>query len=258
VTDVLHRLDGVVGFIDSCDALLCSPTTYSSSGRQTAVDTPCQPCDSLVRSNTYGHTTCRDVDSERGVLELIYAHCGGLHWKRPELWYGNDPICSWEGIMCAGEKEDDRGVVAINLESNNLRGSLPSQVWSLPNLEALLLNLNPDLTVSLQEAPDSNVVEKLFLSRVQLENITGLVNFDKLKVLEFTDVAGTLPSEVLGLPHLEELLISHNQFIGTFPPLTSFASDHIKNIDASHNDFHGQLVLDGNFAKLTKLCKCQP
>lgn len=193
--------------INTCDAVLCPRGTFSASGRQNSLDDPCVPCDGLVKSPYLGQTFCREIESERGVLELVFARCGGESWKRSNGWFGSSPICGWEGVECEGDKDSDEGVVAIRLADNAISGTLPTQIWSLPQVRELDFNLNPDLFVSMKGVSSVPFLEKLMLSGCKLETLSGISKASQLRELEVSGLTGTLPDELFRLDRMEYLHI---------------------------------------------------
>ena len=234
-------MNGDVGTIGSCDAILCPTGTFAPSGRQVSKTSHCTPCDGLLLSNILGNTYCRKIDSERGILNLLYAKCGGSSWKSSKLWTGDEPICSWEGIKCDGDKDDDEGVISIDLEDSNLQGTLPDLVWSLPRMRTLNLRYNNDLHVSVHGMSSAaGTLEELELYGVKLDSLDGISKASKLKELDFSGMTGVLPDELFDLKNLERLYISDNSFVGSFPAkLVGLKS--LRRFHAKGNDFHGPL-----------------
>jgi hypothetical protein len=75
------------------------------------------------------------------VLLALYRATDGEHWKNHEGWLG--PVgteCDWYGVECKPViQEHSLGstVAAIHLSENNLRGSIPSELSELPDLNEL-------------------------------------------------------------------------------------------------------------------------
>lgn len=231
-------MNGAVGILKTCDAILCPVGTFAPSGRQVTRSDPCVPCEGLLSSPTLGHTFCKEIDSERSILELLFAKCGGGSWKSNNLWGGNEPICSWEGIECEGDNDDDDGVKAIKLEGVGLTGTLPSQIWSLPRLRELNLRNNEGFYVPLEALSGiSSSLEQLQLYGAQIEALKEISKASNLKLLEFSGYTGVFPGELFTLNKLEALYISDNKFVGPLPELKKFPA--LRRFHASGNDFHG-------------------
>jgi hypothetical protein len=176
----LDRMSGDVRLFAGCLALLCPAGSYSESGRY-RTEHPCVPCDRLVPLPFLGQTTCYDGTSERRILEYLFSATGGEQWTNNTLWATDAPICSWDGIWCSGDKQDDDGVEKIELPFNNMVGTLPSQVWSLSSLRELHLTGNKGLSVSFHDLSNDAVsLEKLSLTQVKLQSLEGVSQAPKL------------------------------------------------------------------------------
>jgi hypothetical protein len=166
-----------------CLAMLCTAGSFSESGRERAVH-PCVPCDGLVPSLFLGQTYCADDTSERLILEYIFHATRGEQWTNNTLWATDAPICSWDGISCNGDKQDDDGVEKLELSFNNMVGTLPSQVWSLSSLRELHLSGNKGLSVSFDGLSNNAAsLEKLYLTQVHVQTLVGVSQAPKLTEL---------------------------------------------------------------------------
>ena len=78
------------------------------------------------------------VDLQRGVLLRIYDAMGGPGWDYSWNWGTDEPIDTWWGVTT-----DTAGnVVALDLPSNELTGTIPAEIAGLENLQALSLHDN--------------------------------------------------------------------------------------------------------------------
>mmetsp|Transcript_24461 Transcript_24461/g.35508 ORF Transcript_24461/g.35508 Transcript_24461/m.35508 type:complete len:1116 (+) Transcript_24461:227-3574(+) len=251
-------MGGIVGALndegnDGCNAIACPPGTYSASGKQESVDTPCTECGSLRFDPTIGKTVCNSI-SERAILMNIYADTNGEDWDYDDGWGDSSvPICSWDNVVCGnGEENDDEGITELNLAENNLVGTVPSSVYSLPSLQTLDIKLNA-VSISFDGISNAENLEVLYLSDIILEDINGLGNAPALQELHLTDneLTGQIPDDFYNLaPTLKELYIAYNAFtgeisskFGTFKKLSQFY--------AFDNDFSGEIPSE--FGSLTKL-----
>jgi hypothetical protein len=182
----LCRIDGWmrgnVNKIGNCSAILCPKGTFNQFGHHSPGN-PCVDCPHLIDVNYLGNTHCENFTSERDTLAKIFDDTGGEFWKNNTSWNTPAPICSWFGIVC----EDDslqgvQGITSIALPSNGLSGTLPSEIWTLPALQSLTLDMNEDLVVKLTgiaNAADS--LDTLSLSYVQMTSLQGISAATKLK-----------------------------------------------------------------------------
>lgn len=75
---------------------------------------------------------------QRYVLALFYSSLYGSSWTSNENWMSSDESeCAWFGIKCQNDV-----VVELELNQNNLVGSIPNEVKHLQQLDIVLLNDN--------------------------------------------------------------------------------------------------------------------
>jgi uncharacterized protein YjbI with pentapeptide repeats len=101
-----------------------------------------------------------------------------------------ETVCNWAGITCSGGR-----VTEINLEHNNLAGSIPESISKLDKLQ--VLNLNGGRPTSYYGCGSS----AKYTSGNDLGNTTLPDSFYKMTELtkvnvEYTCLAGTLSSKI--------------------------------------------------------------
>ena len=74
----------------------------------------------------------------RAPLEALYRSAGGTMWTRNDNWLTDAPLSRWHGVQV----DDEGQVVSLDLGSNNLSGSIPSELGSLSRLKSLNLMNN--------------------------------------------------------------------------------------------------------------------
>jgi Leucine-rich repeat (LRR) protein len=175
-------MQGVVGEIGNCSAILCPEGTFNQFGHHSP-ENPCMECSHLVSINTLGNTRCENFTSERDTLLKFYADTGGEFWVNSTLWNSDAPICSWFGVLCGdGDLQDSFGITQIKLDSNGLSGTLPSEIWTLPSLESLRVDQNEGLTVDLRGVVNAaNTLDTLSLSHVKMSSLAGISAATNLK-----------------------------------------------------------------------------
>lgn len=84
--------------------------------------------------------------AERIALVAIYRNTGGDNWKNKQGWLGPEGSeCSWFGVVCtvtgiSQEEYAPRNTVSsLELEENNLTGSLPKEMNELKNLDTFFI-----------------------------------------------------------------------------------------------------------------------
>ena len=179
---------GAVGDVGNCDAILCPMGSYSDSGRQDTAEEPCKPC-SGGGAQYLGQTMCQVFETERDILTNFFLQTGGSEWANAASWGSNEPICSWSGVRCVGDQQDDDGVERLDLSFNGLIGTVPSDFWSLPHLTQLDLRGNDGLVVQFLGLPSDSVIESLDLANTRLDSLIGLGKARRLRELKL-DEAG--------------------------------------------------------------------
>eukprot|EP01124_Arcella_intermedia_P031985 TRINITY_DN7372_c0_g3_i2.p1 TRINITY_DN7372_c0_g3~~TRINITY_DN7372_c0_g3_i2.p1 ORF type:complete len:124 (+),score=19.85 TRINITY_DN7372_c0_g3_i2:43-414(+) len=76
---------------------------------------------------------------ERSALEDFYIATNGQYWINNTSWLSPDP-CSplWYGVVCTGDR-----ITQLNLQQNNISGSITSSIGNLVHLVGITLSANP-------------------------------------------------------------------------------------------------------------------
>jgi hypothetical protein len=187
---------------------------------------------------------------QRYVLAVLFYSANGPNWGWSKPYLSSDDVCSWNkgsddyGVYCRldGESIDelkltDDSVVGLGLELpwelgllthltmlqldfNQITGTLPSQLGQLVSLKSLDLNFNLTGTIP-AELGQLVSLESLDLSGNQLTGTipTELDHLTSLTYLGMSDnqLTGTIPTELAQLTSLVELYMYINQLTGTIP-----------------------------------------
>ena len=86
---------------------------------------------------------CEDL--ERSALIALYNAADGGNWSGRRNWLTAAPVSDWQGVAT----NDQGQVTDLDLEDNNLKGTLPSRLGELRSLSVLDLSNNPGLTGTL-------------------------------------------------------------------------------------------------------------
>jgi Leucine-rich repeat (LRR) protein len=114
----------------------------------------------------------------------------GISWTNTTGWAGAvGTECDWYGVTCSGGN-----LTGLNLASNNLVGTIPSELGNLTILKRLNLSFNR-LTGSIPP---------------QLGNLTSISTL----YLNNNELTGSIPPE---LPHAQYLDLWNNQLTGAIP-----------------------------------------
>lgn len=181
--------------------------------------------------------------SERATLLEIYASTGGPSWTNRSGWGGSvGSECGWYGISCVSLFSNGdlfQFVRQINLQSNNLRGPLPSlsgfqrlvsfaapsneltgnipSLAGLPELLIFVVNMN-HLT---GPVPDLGAAPKLLEFHAYNNDLSGpmtsLVSSTlQVFMVQFNKLSGVVPT-LVNAPSLRYFRIADNRFIGALP-----------------------------------------
>ncbi|CAJ1970496.1 unnamed protein product [Cylindrotheca closterium] len=161
--------------------------------------------------------------SERYLVALFYYAMQGDNWFTSDNHLSGRPVCDWKGITCtttspSGTKET---VISIQLERNNLSGSIPNEIGSFSSLQRLYLTGNQirgslpgtlgNCTNLFELGLGGNAISSTFPSEIGL--LTNLVELG----VESNQLSGELPAAIGSLSSLSFLSLSRNRITGTLP-----------------------------------------
>eukprot|EP00592_Proboscia_alata_P019869 CAMPEP_0194413768 /NCGR_PEP_ID=MMETSP0176-20130528/12348_1 /TAXON_ID=216777 /ORGANISM="Proboscia alata, Strain PI-D3" /LENGTH=1525 /DNA_ID=CAMNT_0039217333 /DNA_START=40 /DNA_END=4617 /DNA_ORIENTATION=- len=195
-----------------------------------------------------------NAHTERQLLHDLYTTLNGGQWTTHTHWL--DPkigICDYYGIVCANPTNNNNtDVIAINLSKNNLKGSLPMQLFAELDgnihLKRLDLSNNLDLIVNFTGFEYLTTLELLDVSTVaslELDGIGGIAESKTLHSLnlERNELKGTLHPELYALTSLRKLYLAQNDFTGPLRNDMGEAWSHLEQLYLSHNQLTGTLPL---------------
>ena len=140
-------------------AILTLVAALSSCGRNAA------PADEIPPGQARS-STCAQRD--QAALIALYNAAGGPDWHDNSNWLSQKPFSTWFGVTTAS----NGCVTRLDLQNNNLTGSIPPELGSLPMLQSLdLRNNNLGGPIPPELANASNL-ERLFLAP---NNFTGCI-----------------------------------------------------------------------------------
>lgn len=186
---------------------------------------------------------------ERAALIALYESTNGDGWTNRDGWKGNHNESdgfskigsedNWYGIKVTGNR-----VTFIDLDNNNLVGTIPVELGSLKNLKRLHL-YNNKLTGKIPpELGDlSNLVGlSLVFNQLSGEIPAELGNLTNLKwlYLYYNQLTGSIPEDLRKLKNLEELYLNNNQLSEKIPPGLEKLSN-LKILYLSSNQLTGDI-----------------
>jgi hypothetical protein len=178
--------------------------------------------------------------AERAVLVSLYNDTGGAAWTNTaasvKAWTvsaaaGNE--CDWYGVVCA-PTTTGHTVAEINLQANNLVGSLPASLNTLSALQYFRAQGNA-LTGALPSLTGLTALEYLDVRRNQLNGVLpALTGLTALRVFSFerNQFSGAIPS-LSGLNALQIFWGSNNQLSGNIPSLSGLSALQLFYVDSN-------------------------
>lgn len=173
------------------------------------------------------------LNTDREALELIYAATSGDTWTNswsidgnPLTQDGGDPS-TWYGVTISKSGR----VTALNLDNNNLIGTLPTELGNLTGL----VDLNLSRNYLWDELPAT---------------IGNLVNLKKLN-LSANSIFGQIPSGINNLTQLASLDLSSNDFRYTPPAIGNLIN--LVYLSLSNNKLEAIPAGINNLTKLSEL-----
>ncbi|MGE5342021.1 MAG: fibronectin type III domain-containing protein [Candidatus Omnitrophota bacterium] len=165
---------------------------------------------------------------EREALIALYNSTNGDNWWYTSGW--KTPPLHTDGFAMPGTENRWKGVqcnlynnkvLNINLEQNNLTGTLPPELGNLSNLENLWLNSNQ---LAGPIPPELGSLSKLQWVNLDFNQLTGSIppelgNLSELQGLHLdsNQLTGTIPQELGNLSNLYYLYLQSNQLNGQIP-----------------------------------------
>ena len=219
---------------NSCDGFLCAPGTANAFGRAVDSKNLCTPCE-MDEAPFYGSTSCNAQPNQRAILVEFYHELQGSSWYRNDYWLSKASFCDWYGVAC-----DNGDVIAINLDGNNLVGTVPLKLFQLPKLQLLWLSFNSIEINFLMIEQAKNLLD-LRLESIGLTSVTGIGRGKKLTALSIgsNKLSGPFPDDLLMLENIRLLNVTNNTLTGSLPSFGPLR--YLRSLQLNHNQFNGSL-----------------
>jgi Leucine-rich repeat (LRR) protein len=161
-------------------------------------------------------TNAQGPDENR--LLLLYRDTKGDDWFNKTGWKSSDtPVCDWFGIVC----ESFNKITEIRLPSNNLVGTIPSDIYKITSLQRLDVQDNQIIDGGLSGIKDSESLRVLQFAQNGITSLSDLPEEspDSLTEIHFTQnrLSGGFPIELTKLTSLERAFLSFNEISGQLP-----------------------------------------
>ncbi len=232
--------------------IVTEPGTYSCEVTNNLISNPFEGGQNLSLHSReryvypFGELPCRIHDSL--ILVALYNSTDGANWDN--TWNLNDPIDEWYGLTL----NPDGCLDTLNLNINNLTGTLPAEIGNLTGPRGLHFGRNnlegpiPSSLGNLSTLVGLNLADNNFTGSVPVE----LFNLTELTFLAFTGnpLTGALPPEIGNLINMRYLYIGNTSLSGPFPPEIGNLTEMII-LQMRNSDYSGPLP--ETFANMTNL-----
>lgn len=197
--------------------------------------------------------------SEKNALIALYNSTDGASWTTNTNWNTASPVSSWYGITVENIAGQDHVTkIDFGYSSNNLNGTLPTEIGDLSEITNITINFNDQLTGSIPTQIGN--LSKLTTLSFWNNNLNGTIpselgNCTNLETLSLEDnqLTGNIPANFANLTAMKSFWINGNYLSGNIPSFFSswtsldfFSIGNGNNTAEAHNDFTGSLDLSSN------------
>lgn len=139
-------------------------------------------------------TQCFAQVNEQDSLALValYNNTNGAGWTNKANWLSG-PVNTWYGVTVKSNR-----VTGLSITSNNMVGTLPSELGDLTAIIGLLLSHNQ-------------------ISGTVPASLSNLKEMETLQI-SYNNLTGTIPTSLESLEKLRYLDLEHNTLTGSIPP----------------------------------------
>jgi len=226
-----------LGTASASNELVINPVDYSDAGEYLCrIRNKLLSQLTLVRQRIVVKVLEPDLQvSDIEVLKRIYNTTDGDNWKTNANWkkadgtFDIENVKTWYGVTVVNDR-----VTELNLQNNQLNGTLTDSIRFLTNLKTLRLS--------------GNTLKGNIPTGVQ--NLTNVIELD-LSNNQFT---GTIPAEIGKMRSLIKLNLQGNQFDKNTPiPEELSQLSQLQELDLSNNNLGGSVPT--SFGKIPQLSK---
>ena len=160
------------------------------------------------------------------ALAALYLAADGPNWTNSHGWLSEAPLGEWYGV----ETDAEGRVANLDLNGNQLRGTIVAQLGDLDRLEYLDLGFN-GLTgvIPAELGAGLSGLTRLYLNEnglsgpvpAELGDLSDLVHLD----LGYNELTGTIPAQLGNLRNVTRLALNHNELSGPVPAELGNLSD---------------------------------
>jgi len=166
---------------------------------------------------TINGSTCNVTEEEKNILIALYNATNGPNWTNNTNWLSGLPVCEWDRLGSFGSNR------FLELNSNNLSGTIPPELGNLTSLTLLNLSNNDFSGSSIPpELGNLTNLTNLSLTQSQLSGtippelglLSNLTGFN----LSSNELTGSIPTQLTNLTNVNLFLLNSNKLTGSIPP----------------------------------------
>ena len=150
------------------------------------------------------------------ALVALYKSADGDNWTNKDNWLTAKPVSQWYGVTVSRER-----VTSLQLDNNNLSGTIPDDICNLDALQYLYLNNN---NLSGEIPADIGNMAALYRLYLSGNNLSGRLpsSLEKLSylvhlILNDNNLEGEIIPGIAGLENLTQLKLQNNLLEGEIP-----------------------------------------
>ncbi len=191
-------------------------------------------------------------ESECNALVTLYNSTNGPGWTDNSDWLVTDTPCSWYGVTCA-----EGTVQGLDLNANNLVGTIPATLANLTQLQILHLYSNKLNGSIPPELGSLTLLTVLYLSDNRLSGAipVQLGNLANLQVLYLNnnELTGSLPTQLGNLTQITAIDMDVNQLSGPIPSTLGNLTN-LTSLSLNTNQLNGPIPAElGQLSNLQSL-----
>uniref|UniRef100_A0A0E0JX88 non-specific serine/threonine protein kinase n=1 Tax=Oryza punctata TaxID=4537 RepID=A0A0E0JX88_ORYPU len=184
-----------------------------------------------------------DTDTDREALLCFKSQISDPNGSLSSWSNTSQNFCNWQGVSC-NKTQTQLRVMALNVSSKGLSGSIPPCIGNLSSIASLDLSRNAFLGKIPSELGRLGQISYLNLSINSLEGRIPdeLSSCSNLKVLGLwnNSLQGEIPPSLTQCTHLQKVILYNNKLEGSIP--TRFGTlPELKTLDLSNNALRGDI-----------------
>uniref|UniRef100_A0A0E0G2R3 Receptor kinase-like protein Xa21 n=1 Tax=Oryza nivara TaxID=4536 RepID=A0A0E0G2R3_ORYNI len=196
-----------------------------------------------------------DTDTDREALLCFKSQISDPNGALSSWTNTTQNFCNWQGVSCNNTQTQLR-VMALNVSSKGLGGSIPPCIGNLSSIASLDLSSNAFLGKIPSELGRLGQISYLNLS---INSLVGripdeLSSCSNLQVLGLwnNSLQGEIPPSLTQCTHLQQVILYNNKLEGSIP--TGFGTlRELKTLDLSNNALTGTIPSNGVFGNASRV-----